>query len=68
MQDVSDKLLGAFVACIEKQLTGPADEPEAAPVEDARRRWVRVQDGERATDRRVTESLKPGRAAAVLGP
>ncbi|KRB45959.1 SRPBCC family protein [Terrabacter sp. Root181] len=31
MQDVSDKLLGAFVACIEKQLTGPADEPEAAP-------------------------------------
>jgi carbon monoxide dehydrogenase subunit G len=28
MQDVSDKLLQAFVACIEKQLTGPAAEPE----------------------------------------
>ena len=32
MQDVSDKLLQAFVACIEKQLTGPSGEPEAAPV------------------------------------
>ena len=28
MQDVSDKLLQAFVACIEKQLTGPAAAPE----------------------------------------
>ncbi|GAA2746819.1 hypothetical protein GCM10009868_33760 [Terrabacter aerolatus] len=32
MQDVSDKLLQAFVACIEKQLTGPSGEAEAAPV------------------------------------
>jgi carbon monoxide dehydrogenase subunit G len=34
MQDVSDKLLQAFVACIEKQLTGPAaaqPETESAP-------------------------------------
>jgi carbon monoxide dehydrogenase subunit G len=31
MQDVSDKLLQAFVACIETQLTGPPAEPEAAP-------------------------------------
>ena len=31
MQDVSDKLLNAFVACIEKQLTGPEAAPEAAP-------------------------------------
>ncbi|CAN7582841.1 SRPBCC family protein [Terrabacter sp. LjRoot27] len=31
MQDVSDKLLGAFTACIEKQLTGPEAAPEAAP-------------------------------------
>src|SRR6478609_3058886 len=31
MQDVSDKLLQAFVACIEKQLTGPSGEPEAVP-------------------------------------
>ena len=30
MQDVSDKLLNAFVACIEKQLTGPEAAPEAA--------------------------------------
>jgi uncharacterized protein len=30
MQDVSDKLLQAFVACIEKQLTGP----EAAPADE----------------------------------
>ena len=30
MQDVSDKLLGAFVACIEEQLTGPEAEPQAA--------------------------------------
>jgi len=28
MQDVSDKLLQAFVACIEQQLTGPAAVPE----------------------------------------
>jgi carbon monoxide dehydrogenase subunit G len=31
MQDVSDKLLQAFVDCIETQLTGPPAEPEAAP-------------------------------------
>jgi hypothetical protein len=29
MQDVSDKLLGQFVACLEQRLTAP--EPEAAP-------------------------------------
>ena len=28
MQDVSDKLLGQFVACLEQRLTAPAPEPE----------------------------------------
>src|SRR4051812_28343373 len=32
MQDVSDKLLQAFVACIEKQLGGPPAEPETGTV------------------------------------
>ena len=32
MQDVSDKLLGQFVACLEQRLAGPEAEPEAAPV------------------------------------
>ncbi|GAA2494682.1 SRPBCC family protein [Terrabacter carboxydivorans] len=32
MQDVSDKLLQAFVACIEKQLTGPSAAAEAPAV------------------------------------
>ena len=35
MQDVSDKLLQAFVACVEKQLGGPDTAPDAAPVPDA---------------------------------
>jgi carbon monoxide dehydrogenase subunit G len=35
MQDVSDKLLQAFVACIEKQLTGPSVEEKAAPAPEA---------------------------------
>ncbi|MGI8645651.1 MAG: SRPBCC family protein [Nocardioides sp.] len=34
MQDVSDKLLGQFVACLEQRLTGPA-EPAAALVAEA---------------------------------
>ncbi|GGL32362.1 SRPBCC family protein [Phycicoccus endophyticus] len=32
MQDVSDKLLGQFVACIEGRLAGPAAPPSTAPV------------------------------------
>ncbi|MEO6511156.1 MAG: SRPBCC family protein [Nocardioides sp.] len=32
MQDVSDKLLGQFVACLEQRFEGAADAPEAAPV------------------------------------
>lgn len=39
MQDVSDKLLGQFVTCLEQRLTAPADVPEpeetAAPVPEA---------------------------------
>ncbi|GAA5035741.1 hypothetical protein GCM10023258_37940 [Terrabacter aeriphilus] len=35
MQDVSDKLLQAFVACIEKQLTGPEAAPEGGVTEAA---------------------------------
>ncbi|MCW2796246.1 SRPBCC family protein [Nocardioides sp.] len=31
MQDVSDKLLGQFVACLEQRLTGPAATPAATP-------------------------------------
>ncbi len=31
MQDVSDKLLGQFVACLESRLTGPVEESVAAP-------------------------------------
>ena len=38
MQDVSDKLLGQFVACLEARLTGPA---EPAPVDVPR--WCRQQ-------------------------
>lgn len=30
MQDVSDKLLGQFVACLEQRLSGPADQPAEA--------------------------------------
>jgi hypothetical protein len=30
MQDVSDKLLGQFVACLEQRLTAPEPEPAAA--------------------------------------
>jgi carbon monoxide dehydrogenase subunit G len=32
MQDVSDKLLGQFVACLEQRLTAPEPEPAAEPV------------------------------------
>ena len=32
MQDVSDKLLGQFVACLEQRLTAPEAEPEPEPV------------------------------------
>ncbi len=32
MQDVSDKLLGQFVACLEQRLTAPEPEPEPEPV------------------------------------
>lgn len=35
MQDVSDKLLGQFVACLEQRLTAPEPEPEAAPQPEA---------------------------------
>ncbi|MCF6378999.1 SRPBCC family protein [Nocardioides KLBMP 9356] len=31
MQDVSDKLLGQFVACLEQRLAAPEPEPEATP-------------------------------------
>jgi hypothetical protein len=31
MQDVSDKLLGQFVACLEQRLAAPEPEPVAAP-------------------------------------
>jgi carbon monoxide dehydrogenase subunit G len=31
MQDVSDKLLGQFVACLEQRLTAPEPEPEPEP-------------------------------------
>jgi uncharacterized protein len=31
MQDVSDKLLGQFVACLEQRLAGPADPADTAP-------------------------------------
>ena len=31
MQDVSDKLLGQFVDCLEQRLSGPTEEAEAAP-------------------------------------
>jgi uncharacterized protein len=31
MQDVSDKLLGQFVACLEQRLAGPEPEPEPEP-------------------------------------
>jgi carbon monoxide dehydrogenase subunit G len=33
MQDVSDKLLGQFVACLEQRLTAPEPEPEPTPQE-----------------------------------
>ena len=35
MQDVSDKLLGQFVACLEQRLTGPADQTDAAEASPA---------------------------------
>jgi uncharacterized protein len=35
MQDVSDKLLGQFVACLEQRLTAEQAEPEPAPTETA---------------------------------
>lgn len=31
MQDVSDKLLGQFVDCLEQRLTGPGEEPDVVP-------------------------------------
>jgi carbon monoxide dehydrogenase subunit G len=36
MQDVSDKLLGQFVACIEKRLGAPEAEPESQPEPESR--------------------------------
>jgi carbon monoxide dehydrogenase subunit G len=36
MQDVSDKLLGQFVACIEKRLGAPEAEPESEPATESR--------------------------------
>jgi carbon monoxide dehydrogenase subunit G len=35
MQDVSDKLLGQFVACLEQRLAAPEPEPESAPEPEA---------------------------------
>nr|WP_207950029.1 SRPBCC family protein [Nocardioides ochotonae] len=35
MQDVSDKLLGQFVACLEQRLTGPAEAAADAPAQES---------------------------------
>jgi hypothetical protein len=58
MQDVSDKLLGQFVACLEQRLGAPEEAPAAA-----------AMGGEPATEPSAEEvaGAPPGAAAAVGG-
>ncbi len=57
MQDVSDKLLGQFVGCLEQRLTGPSESPEAVEV-------VAPADPDEA----VTSDSAAATAAAVPPP
>ena len=70
MQDVSDKLLGQFVACLETRLAGGTDEPPgesgqpaaAAPPSAGRGPPPRRSRGRAARQSRSTGGGRPGRA------
>ncbi|WP_374971355.1 SRPBCC family protein [Terrabacter sp. BE26] len=59
MQDVSDKLLQQFVACIEKQLTGPKATPETEGATEG------APQGTAAETAAETAATAPAAAAAV---
>jgi uncharacterized protein len=57
MQDVSDKLLGQFVACLEQRLTGPAEPTDASPGAAS------LVDGGEVGDRGAAGSVQPSAGA-----
>ena len=74
MQDVSDKLLGQFVACLEKKLGAPADEPvqdAAAPAvrswPTTRPAWPRRRPRPAATPRSATSPSSASRPVSTIG-
>ena len=56
MQDVSDKLLGQFVACLEQQLAGPAESSDAT---DSSAGAAALLGGGEASDAGAAGSTKP---------
>ncbi|MGO4601805.1 SRPBCC family protein [Terrabacter sp. 2YAF2] len=70
MQDVSDKLLQAFVACIEKQLTGPAaaPEPEVPVAAAASTAYVETGSDALAADTGAPRPAAPAAAAHEAHP
>ena len=64
MQDVSDKLLQAFVACIEKQLAGPTAEADTAPAASTQSATTFVETGSDA----LAADTAPPRAAPATPP
>jgi hypothetical protein len=75
MQDVSDKLLGQFVACIEQRLGQAEAEPEAAPPEDvaaaaatsqpAKAASGKAASGKAASGKAASEKAEPAKAASA---
>ena len=64
MQDVSDKLLGQFVACVEKKLGGGDQEEAEPPAAQLLRSRRRHRERRRRQPAETSEPAAPGQAAA----
>ncbi len=64
MQDVSDKLLGQFVACIEQRLGQAEAEPEAAPPDDVAAAAATSQPAKAASAKAASGKAASGKAAS----